>query len=133
MLLGALVGCNRTTWHSPLERPIRLAASSGFTLHRTDIDGQVAGDACRVKTVAGHVQAVRGDTLLLASLRDIKLASSSPSCGDVSLAVVVLSSNPDIRAVRDETDTAYKSLLVILLVPAVIMITLSALTAISTH
>ncbi len=106
LLLCALVatGCLSVTRRPATERWVRLGSPSAFVLLAPGAPGAGPSPVCRVNRLEGSIQTVRGDTLTLVHVRNVRVVSPSPACPVVEAFHLVLADHPDVRAERAGRD-----------------------------
>lgn len=121
LLLLSLSGCVTVRGHTPTKPPVRLFLETGFQLQRSPLDSAPGSVACTVIRARGTVQAVRGDTLLLANVETLTRPPAAAACPDLDVAMVVISSYPDLQAETVRVDGAGTAILGVALIPAIVL------------
>lgn len=114
-----LSGCLSAVKAPALPPPIRLVAPDGFTLYARTDDSGVLEAHCGVKRLDGEVLSVRGDSILLGSVRVEEQPRGARACVKVDSLYVLASRDTLVKAEVTRADDRRTFWVTAFLVPVV--------------
>lgn len=118
-LLALLLSeCLRASSSPAVPPPIRLAAPERFTLYERDAASNTLQSHCTVRRVDGAVLSLRGDSILLGSVRVKSQPRGVADCTRTDSLYVLVSRDNQVRAEASFLAASTALTVAVLLVPA---------------